>query len=108
MSDKIGVLTDDNFQTTVSGSALPVVVDFWAVWCPPCKMLTPILEELAEEYDGRVSIVKVNVDENRDTATKLNIQSIPTLHLYKNGELAEEIIGLKQKDALKESLDALL
>ncbi|MFC1736201.1 Nif3-like dinuclear metal center hexameric protein [Candidatus Hydrogenedentota bacterium] len=108
MSDNMMILTDDNFESTISGNELPLVVDFWAVWCPPCKMLTPILEDLAAEYDGRISVVKVNVDECRDTARKLDIQSIPTLHFYKNGELAEEIVGLRPKDALKESFDALL
>ena len=102
------VVTDDTFQSTVLENSLPVIVDFWAEWCPPCKMLTPILEQIAEEYDGKVAVCKVNVDENQEIARKYEIRSIPTLFFVKDGEIREQVVGALPKDQLETYLKALL
>jgi thioredoxin 1 len=100
--------TDDNFQSDVITSDIPVVVDFWAPWCGPCKMLTPIIEELSGEYGDKVKIGKLNTDENMQTATKYNIVSIPTVLFIKKGEVVERQVGVLGKEALKTKIDALL
>ena len=89
----VGKVSDTNFETEVLKSKEPVVVDFWAEWCGPCKMIAPALEEIAGSLDGKVKIVKLNVDENPATAQKYGIMSIPTLMLFKNGELASRQVG---------------
>jgi len=104
MSDKISTLTTDNFKSTVAGSATPVLVDFWAPWCGPCKAIAPILEELAGELDGRLSIAKLNVDENDAVAAEFNVRAIPTMLLFKGGQVIDQIVGLMPKAALKEKL----
>ena len=101
-------VTEDTFQSTVLENSLPVIVDFWAEWCPPCKMIAPILEEIAEEYDGRVVVCEVDVDQNQSIAQKYGIQSIPTLLYIKKGEVENQIIGAMPKDQLTARLDALL
>ena len=106
MSADILHVTDDNFDAEVLSSDLPVLVDFWAEWCGPCKMIAPILEEIANEKSEDVGIYKVNVDENTDLAQEHGVQSIPTLLLYKNGSLAETIVGLKTKDELIQLLES--
>ena len=106
MSDKITELDNSNFESTVTNGSAPVIVDFWAPWCGPCKALTPILEEIANEKSEDVGIYKVNVDENTDLAQEHGVQSIPTLLLYKNGSLAETIVGLKTKDELIQLLES--
>ena len=103
MSDEI-ILTEANFADEVLKSELPVLVDFWAEWCGPCKMLAPTLEEIAAEYKGRAKIGKLNVDENRTVAEKYGIQSIPTLILFHGGEIAEQAVGAKSKSYLIEML----
>ena len=103
MSDEI-ILTEANFADEVLKSELPVLVDFWAEWCGPCKMLAPTLEELAAEYKGRAKIGKLNVDQNPAVAEKYGIQSIPTLILFHGGEIAEQAVGAKSKSYLIEML----
>ena len=101
-------LTDDNLETEVKKAALPILVDFWAPWCGPCKAVGPILEELAAEYDGRLIIAKVNVDENQASAAKFEVSSIPNLVLFKGGQEAGRIVGARPKDGFKSALDPLL
>lgn len=97
-------ITSQNFEQEVLNSELPVLVDFWATWCGPCKMLSPIIEEVAKEYEGKVKVGKVNVDEEPDLAIKFRVTSIPTLILFKNGVVDQILIGYHTK----EQLDAIL
>jgi len=106
-SINITTLTQSNFATEVLQSASPVLVDFWAEWCGPCKALGPILDELAEEYNGKVRIGKVNIDEYQELAAQYRISSIPTLLLFKGGQVAEQLVGLRSKRDLKASFDRL-
>jgi thioredoxin 1 len=105
VSPKIISLTQENFALEVLQSASPVLVDFWAEWCGPCKMIAPILDELADEYDGRVKIGKVNIDEQQGVAAEYGIRAIPTLLLFHKGQVADQIIGLRSKRDLKASFD---
>jgi thioredoxin 1 len=98
-------LTQENFASEVLKSPTPVLVDFWAEWCGPCKMIAPVLDELAAEYDGRVKIAKVNIDEQQALAAEYGIRAIPTLLLFQQGQVAEQIVGLKSKRDLKNSFD---
>ncbi len=107
MSKPVAV-DDSNFDQTVLQAELPVLVDFWAVWCGPCRMVAPLVEELAEEYDGRISFVKLDVDQNSKTASKYGIMSIPTLLIFKKGEPVSHMVGFRPKAELKRSLDAAL
>ncbi len=100
--------SDSSFQTDVLDSDLPVLVDFWAPWCGPCRMVAPIVEELAEEYDGRVKFVKLNTDENPQVAGKYGIRSIPTLLVFKGGDTVGQIVGFRPKSDLKKRLDEVL
>tara|TARA_X000000950_G_scaffold287709_1_gene401166 strand:- start:2466 stop:2789 length:324 start_codon:yes stop_codon:yes gene_type:complete len=99
---KIKNCNDSNFKNEVLDAKLPVLVDFWAEWCGPCKMLTPILEELSDELEEKISIVKVNLDENQDLAMNYSIRSIPTLLLFKDSNLIDTKVGLSSKDDLKQ------
>ena len=101
-------VTDSSFQDDVLSAAVPVVVDFWAEWCGPCKMIGPLLEEIAKELEGKVKIVKVNVDENPGIAGQLGIRSIPTLMLYKDGKVASQKVGAAPKGELKKWIDAAI
>jgi len=97
-------VTDDNFDDEVLKATEPVLVDFWAPWCGPCRMVGPIIEKLAEEFAGKVKIAKLNVDENPATAQKYAIMSIPTMKFFKSGEVAEEMIGAQPENILREKL----
>ncbi|MFI3245659.1 MAG: thioredoxin TrxA [Ferrimonas sp.] len=108
MSNQILTLSDDSFDNDVLQAAQPVLVDFWAEWCGPCKMIAPILNELAEEYQGQVTIAKMNVDHNSATPAKFGIRGIPTLLLFKNGELAATKVGAASKTQLKAFIDEQL
>jgi thioredoxin 1 len=104
-SPNIITLTQDNFEKDVLKATTPVLVDFWAEWCGPCKAIAPILDELADEYAGRVQIGKVNVDDNQGLAAEYGVRGIPTLLLFQNGQVAEQIVGLRGKRDLRASLD---
>lgn len=97
-------ITDNTFETEVLGSQVPVLVDFWAPWCAPCRLIAPILEEIAQEYEGRVKIVKMNTDSN-STAMNYHIRSIPTLLLFKDGEVVDQIIGAVPKKHITDKLN---
>ncbi len=106
--NKPASVDDSNFEQVVLKAEKPVLVDFWAVWCKPCLMVAPILDELAEEYDGRISITRLDVDQNPKTAARYSIMSIPTLLIFKNGEPVSHIVGLRPKGELKRSLEGAL
>ena len=99
-------LTDADFEEQVINAGEPVLVDFWAPWCGPCRQIAPMIDELASENEGSAKVVKVNIDESADIAQKYGIMSIPTLIIFKGGEIAEKFVGAKPKAALQEALDA--
>ena len=101
-------VTDTSFEEEVLKSDLPVLVDFWAPWCGPCRMVAPIVEELADEYDGKVKFVKLDTDDNVDTASKYGIRSIPTLLLFNGGNLVDQVIGFRPKGDLKRTIEKAL
>ncbi len=101
-------ITDDNFETEVIKSDKPVLIDFWAVWCGPCKMIAPIVEELADEYDGKIKIGKLDVDNNQQTSIKYGVRSIPTLLIFKDGAVKETIIGAVPKNHIVQKLNAVV
>jgi thioredoxin 1 len=101
-------LSDAEFSASVLKSPIPVLVDFWAPWCGPCKAMLPIIEELTTQYEGKVSFYKVNVDENSENSQTYNVMSIPTLILFKDGEVKESFIGVQSKESIAAKLDALL
>ena len=105
MSGKVGEVGDQNFETEVLNSSIPVLVDFWAAWCATCRMLAPAVDAVAEIYDGRAKVVKLNVDENMVTAGKYNIRGIPTLLLFKDGVIKEQLVGNTTKDTISKMID---
>ena len=106
MSEKITNLTTDTFKSAVTTATTPVLVDFWAPWCGPCKAIAPILEELATELAGKLAIAKVNIDENDAVAVEYGVRAIPTMILFKDGKVADTIVGMMSKAALKTKLAA--
>ena len=100
-------ITDANFEELL-GTGKPMVLDFWAEWCGPCSMVSPIIDELAQEYEGRVTIGKMNVDENDDVVGRFGIRNIPTVIFFKNGEMVDKIVGATSKDKFKEKVENLL
>ena len=107
MSDLLEV-TDESFENEIINSDLPALVDFWAAWCGPCRMVGPVVEELAKEYEGKIKFAKMDVDQNRQTPTKFGIRSIPTLIFFKGGEVAQTIIGAQPKSNIDEELKKLI
>ena len=105
MSGKVAEVGDQNFDAEVLNSSVPVLVDFWAAWCAPCRMLAPVVEAIAEKYEGKAKIFKLNVDENTITAGKYNIKGIPTLLLFKDGAIQEQIVGNTTQGAISKMID---
>jgi thioredoxin 1 len=108
MAEGINTLSDTTFDELIGASDAPVLVDFWAEWCGPCKMIAPILEEIADEHAGKVQIAKVNVDDHPDLAMRFDVMSIPTLIVFKDGEAQKRLIGAKGKGQLLEELSEFL
>jgi thioredoxin 1 len=108
MAGTVAEVTDNNFQAEVIESDVPVLVDFWAPWCGPCRMVAPVVEEIAKEREGELKVVKMNTDENQQTALQFNIMSIPTLILFRNGQPAKTVIGAYPKRRLEAELEPAL
>ena len=106
-SENVKEFTDANFETEVLNSAQPVLVDFWAEWCMPCRLLTPTIEKIAKDYSGKVKVGKVDTDANRDISMKYGISAIPTVILFRNGQIAQKFVGLRQERDFKEALDSV-
>jgi thioredoxin 1 len=105
MSGKVSEVGDQNFESEVLNSSVPVLVDFWAAWCAPCRMLAPVVEAIAEQYEGKAKVVKLNVDENMVTSGKYSIKGIPTLLLFKEGVVKEQIVGNTTKGTISKMMD---
>jgi len=108
MSEAVISVTGETFEKEVLQADKLVMVDFWATWCGPCKIIAPVVEELAKEYEGRVNFVKVNTDENPDLASRYNIRGIPTLMFFKDGQIVDQLIGAVPKAQIKSKIDSLL
>jgi thioredoxin 1 len=108
MAGNVAEVTDSSFQAEVIESEVPVLVDFWAPWCGPCRMVAPVVEELAEERGEQLKVVKLNIDENQNTAMQFNVLSIPTLMLFRNGEVAKTVVGAMPKRKLEAELEPSL
>src|SRR4029079_17770588 len=108
MAENVTEFNDSNFEAEVLKSDVPVLVDFWAEWCMPCKMLTPTIEKLADAYAGKVKVGKIDTDSNRDVSIKYGISAIPTVILFKNGQVAQKFVGLRQEKDFREALDSAM
>lgn len=108
MTDLVLHIGDAEFQQQVLQSPIPVLVDFWATWCGPCQALAPTLEEIADDYDGKIKVVKIDIDQNPDTAAQYNVRSIPTLLIFKNGNVEATKIGLQSKSQLAAFIDSII
>ncbi len=108
MSANIMEATDANWKDEVLESSEPVLVDFWAVWCAPCRMVAPVVEAIAEEYSGKLKVVKLNVDENQQTAVKYQVMSIPTLAFFNDGQLVKTVVGFRPKEELAKEVDQVI
>jgi thioredoxin 1 len=106
MAGQVTEFTDSNFQTEVLNSSEPVLVDFWAPWCGPCRMIAPMIQELASEYTGSVKVGKINIDESPSAATSYGVSSIPTLMIFKGGEVVDRFVGVQPKNRLQQAMDA--
>jgi thioredoxin 1 len=108
MSKLVNEFTDDNFENDVTKSDIPVLIDFWATWCGPCKAIAPLIEEIAEQYDGKVKVGKLDVDQNQNSAMKFGVRSIPTLLIMKNGEVINQIVGSVPKAEITDKLELII
>ena len=108
MSEFVKDVTDQDFDSEVLQSEQPVLVDFWAAWCAPCRMIAPIVDQVAQDYAGRAKVVKLNVDDNRETSARYSIRGIPTLLVFKNGELKDQVVGAASKGNITRLIDAQL
>lgn len=106
--EKVVTVTDADFEDKVLGASQPVLVDFWAAWCGPCRMMGPVIDELAAAYDGKVTVAKLNVDENPQTPAKYGVRGIPNLKLFKGGEVADEVVGAVPRQKIEEMLDKVV
>lgn len=104
----LSTFTDQNFTEQVIKSKIPVVIDFWATWCPPCKMIEPLVEELAKEYEGKVIVGKMDADQNPDVVAQLNVMSLPTMLFFKNGQPVKTLIGAQGKQTYKQAIEEIL
>tara|TARA_Y100001970_G_scaffold71935_1_gene91310 strand:- start:1211 stop:1537 length:327 start_codon:yes stop_codon:yes gene_type:complete len=108
MSNNVNEFTDENFDVDVAKSELPVLIDFWAAWCGPCKAIAPIIDEIAVEYEGKIKVGKVDVDKNQNTAMKYGVRSIPTLLIMKSGEVVNQIVGAVPKENITDILNEVI